>query len=99
MSKPQLWKVTADHPIFGRPDAYQLSRHDADAIAEALAEVGFENIEVLEDNGLTEYTITAPDRMPLGRVLLEPYVPYRKKGKRGSAEWKQHWNGRGKRRR
>jgi hypothetical protein len=100
MSNAQLWKVTADHPFAGRLDADGLSRDDADAVARALAEAGLENIQVTEDNGLTEYTITAPDRMPdVFAFLNRPAKLRSNAGKRGSAEWKQHWDGRGKRRR
>lgn len=40
------WKVTADHPIFARPDKANLSEADAKAYADSLRPLGFENISV-----------------------------------------------------
>ena len=106
---PQLWKVTAEHSIgLIDSDLSQLSRHDADVIAEALAGAGFENIEVSEDNGplylehdeLRYVTLMVGPRalaaLPECCVVQRPEGD---RGKRGSADWKEHTNRRGKRRR
>lgn len=47
--------------------------------------------------GLTNYVICAPDRIPRGGcIVCDPSVLRRGKGKRGSADWKQHLTRRGK---
>jgi len=46
IAPPVLWKVTADHPVFARPDRFGLSESDARTYANSLRPLGYENINV-----------------------------------------------------
>jgi hypothetical protein len=47
----ERWKVTADHPIFARPDKFGLSKEEAVAYADSLHPLGYENISVTIHGG------------------------------------------------
>ena len=38
------WSVTGDHPIFARPDRFNMSYQEAKDLAEELVSLGYENV-------------------------------------------------------
>lgn len=45
-----LYTVTGDHPLFGRPDMFHISRDVAIELVRVLDECGYENIKLEQEN-------------------------------------------------
>lgn len=45
----ELWKVKGDHPILARPDQGSLTRAEAEAYANSLRALGYENVSITRD--------------------------------------------------